>query len=79
MKLKHPFILDNLWVVAGCTEGELQFESDIRPILQICSEGKWGYICAKNDYQWSINEAQVACQQMGKKSNNTGKVETFWC
>ena len=68
----------NVWVVAGCTEGELKFESDNR-LIQICTEGQWGYICAKNNYQWSKKEAQVACQQMGKMSNNIGRVETFWC
>ena len=79
MKLNDAFRFENLWVVAGCVEGELKFESDDRPTLQICTGGQWEYICAKNDYQWSKKEAQVTCQQMGKKSKSTGRVETFWC
>ena len=79
MNLKDDFVFENIWVVAGCIEGKLKFESDSRPVLQICTGGQWGYICAKNDYQWSIKEAQIACQQMGKIIKNTGRVEMFWC
>ena len=79
MKLNNDFIFENIWVVTGCVEGELKYESDDRPALQICTGGQWGYICAKNNNQWSKKEAQVTCQQMGKKSKNTGRVETFWC
>ena len=77
--MKDILLFENIWVVAGCPEGDLKFEYDNR-LIQICTGGQWGYICAKNNYQWSKEEAQVACQQMGNMSNYyTGRVEIFWC
>ena len=40
-------------------------DPDNGPILQFCSRGTWGYMCANNNNQNNIN-ADVACQQLGK-------------
>ena len=55
-------------LVTGCVEGELRFESNSSSLIQICAKGQWGYICANYYYQWSEEEAQVACQLMGYQS-----------
>ena len=61
-------------LVTGCVEGELRFESNNSFLVQMCTKGKWGYVCARYHYNWSKKEAQVACQLMGYLSTDLNKI-----
>ncbi|XP_019850904.1 PREDICTED: uncharacterized protein LOC109581319 [Amphimedon queenslandica] len=51
----------------SCYEGDLRVDPGNGPILQFCSGGIWGYMCASNNIKQNKINADVACQQLGKK------------
>ena len=54
-------------------------DPDNGPILQFCSRGTWGYICASNDNRQNNINADVACQQLGKMLSSGGKIYLRHC
>ena len=64
-----PFCVDQ----GDCTKGALRLvggETEREGDVQICRDKIWGYICG---YEWSSEEAKVACQQLG--NSKTGEIE----
>ena len=55
-------LYDNL---ENCTNGDVRLvggSDDYEGNVQVCSSGKWGYVC---DTNWDSNDATVVCKQLG--------------
>ena len=51
-----------------CSEGSLQLDNITSPpLVMICSQGQWGYICARDSANspWTLENLGVICQQLG--------------
>ena len=56
-------------IAMACVEGDLQLNNTTSPpLVMICVQGQWGYVCGK---QWTNQNVGVACQQLGFTINST--------
>ena len=53
------------FLVTGCSDGDVRLAdqvSDIEGRVEICYNGQWGTICAR---EWGPLDARVVCRQLG--------------
>ena len=67
-------------------EGDLRLDNSTTPslpLVMICVQGQWGYVCGKKskDSPWTKENVGVACQQLGlnKEGMSRIKAELYTC
>ena len=67
----HAFFEIANSIATACVEGDLQLNNTTSPpLVKICVQGQWGYVCGKQN-TWTSENVGVACQQLGFTINST--------
>ena len=59
-----------LYISAQCDNGSIRLTGGPNRFegrVEVCVNGSWGQVCAM---QWTRDDAQVVCRQLGQSTNN---------